>query len=272
MALQTASDLKNEACRILRERCQKQHTEGYVSQWQDNLLPGISPVWCESDLRQGSGNELDTKFPALHSSSALAVNTFASFKPHPQKLELLGQIGFDDFCFEKKLPTGLTGTPPNLDVWLKTGERVIAVESKFLEYFTSKQAKFSDSYQRQNLPQLCDEASWERAIDQAKKGPQKELDTAQLIKHALGLLNYLQAHPGQTGTLLYLFWEPADAANHALFCRHRAQIADFAASVQGSKLRFQAMSYPELWSQWLQNPATKSHAVAVMERYYFSLR
>ena len=86
-------------------------------------------------LATRGGNELKMKFCAVHSSCALAVNTFAPFKDRPGDLVLLGQSGFEPPTFEKELPSGLRGTPPTLDVFLCRGSEVIAIESKFTEYF-----------------------------------------------------------------------------------------------------------------------------------------
>jgi hypothetical protein len=52
---------------------------GYVQTVEQNLVGGVRLLDFESDLRQGDGNELETKFRAVHSSAALAVNTFAPF-------------------------------------------------------------------------------------------------------------------------------------------------------------------------------------------------
>jgi hypothetical protein len=58
---------------------------GYVRDPSENLLEDI-----EADLCQGDGNELEEKFRAAHSSSALAVNNFAPFKRRPGSLKLAG--------------------------------------------------------------------------------------------------------------------------------------------------------------------------------------
>jgi hypothetical protein len=67
--------------------------KGYVSDASQNLIEGVHLSDFEADLRQGDGNELEGKFRAAHSSSALAVNTFAPFKAKPAELRLLGAGG-----------------------------------------------------------------------------------------------------------------------------------------------------------------------------------
>jgi len=86
--------------------------KGYVRSPEKNLLADIDIETFERNLSDGSGNELESKFLAVHSSSALAVNTFAFCKVKPQSLMLCDISGFNELMFEKKCGTGLGGTPP----------------------------------------------------------------------------------------------------------------------------------------------------------------
>jgi hypothetical protein len=92
MALSTRSALT--ACRfaliqgLVRSAPQAVLEKGYVSQAGQNLNEGVSLVDFEADLRQAGGNEMEGKFRAAHSSSALAVNTFAPFKSDSAPLRL----------------------------------------------------------------------------------------------------------------------------------------------------------------------------------------
>jgi hypothetical protein len=58
---------------------------------------------------------------------------------------VIGQRGFGIPIFEKQLPTGLRGIPPNLDVFLENRDCCIAVESKLLETLSLKKPHFSMS-------------------------------------------------------------------------------------------------------------------------------
>jgi hypothetical protein len=51
---------------------------GYTTSLQANLVPDVALDSIESDLRRGDGDELKTKFRAVHSSAALAVNSFGN--------------------------------------------------------------------------------------------------------------------------------------------------------------------------------------------------
>jgi hypothetical protein len=222
-----------------------------------------------ADLNGGAGSELKgdpSKFSAAYSSSALAVNSFAPFKTHRGDLTLAGQRNFDSIVFEKACDTGLDGTPPNLDVFCTAGNRIVAVESKCTEYLTAKPAKFRDSYK--TLPADLFEPAWDEVFRMLNANPIQfaPLDAAQLVKHYLGLR---KSHSGKDVTLLYLFWEPEDAAEHSLFRDHRRQIAVFSRLVQASSVRFVATSYGELWATWQQQdrPWLRTHVARLQDRY-----
>ena len=221
---------------------------GYVPEFRDNLLPGVDPVDFEADLRQGRGNELEGKFLAAHSSSALAVNCFAPFRQRTEQLRLGALSGFNSLRFEAKCPTGLGGTPPHLDVLVDGAERVVGIESKCTEPLSSHTAEFSPAY-RNRLDFALREGGWFAEMLRLHETPAayRWLDAAQLIKHAFGLA---RTYSGRPSELLYLFWEPANAGKFSVFQEHRREIAEFADRVQGSSPTFSAMSYNELWSEW----------------------
>lgn len=127
------------------------YSKVYISGIEYNLLPGIRISDFQDDLQRGSGNELLCKFLAVHTSSALVVNTFAMWKKEPQTLKLCGDNGFDCIYFEKKFPFWPNCTPPNLDRFAENQTTLIRVESKFLEHLSKKQPIFSESYGKNNL-------------------------------------------------------------------------------------------------------------------------
>ena len=202
----------------------------------------------ESDLKQGSGKEDTCKIRAAHSSSALAVNCFGPFKRHLSNLQICGTEGFTSLHFEKKCPTGLVGTPPNLDVLADHADHIVAIESKCTEFLSSHTARFKTSY----VTKICDarrESSWFREMLRLIKAPRTYscLDAAQLIKHAFGLLN---CYPDRKLTLLYLYWEPLNADDFPIFEEHRCEIAEFAEMIAETRLDFRSMNYNDLWSSW----------------------
>ena len=223
--------------------------KGYAADFRDTLLPLVFPEDFEADLSAGDGNELQTKFRAAHSSSALAVNCFAPFRSRMADLTLPVNGPFDSLRFEQKCPTGLRGgRAPNLDVLLTGAAGVLGIESKLLEYLTPHRAKFSPAYAEQIRDGRREQGYFRemlRLMDEADS--YRWLDAAQLIKHAFGLAHCFRDQPV---TLLYLYWEPANLDASSLFADHRQEIAAFADRVGGSTPMFRAMSYPELWSAW----------------------
>lgn len=259
----------------LRQACGiPSDAQGYVSRVIDNLLPGIRLDHFESDLKRGGGHELNKKCLALHSSAALAINSFAPFKDTPSSLSILGKQGFRPPVFEKKLPTGLKGTPPNIDVHLQSDDEVIAIESKFLEYWTPKTANYSGSYCKDNLP-LAEDCWWQ-VLEESKACGLRHLDVAQLVKHSLGLVRLM--NHGDEGwkpkevTLLYLFWEPENAHDIVDCLNHRRNIEELASKVSGSRIKFMSLSYPELWREWETMPSIAAHVANLKARYSMALK
>ena len=246
---------------------------GYLARLEDNLLPGVVLQQFVEDLEKSDGRELEAKFLAIHSSAALAVNAFARFKDAPGDLALAGRAGFETLAFELKCPTGLRGgRAPNLDLVAQGPAGVVAVESKCTEHLQPKAARFSPAYGQQ----IRDErraGAWFRAMATVRERPERFrlLDVAQLIKHAFGLARCFK---GQPTTLLYLYWEPIDAARQPLMLAHRLEVARFARLVRGGVPAFHAQSYRELWDDW-QQPGRPSwlqeHALNLRARYAVSL-
>lgn len=240
-------------------------SKGYVRPWEANLLSDVNVSLIEDDLRAGKGSELDWKFGAAHSSAALAVNVFAPFRKGDKTFTLpgLGSLTLDQF--ERKFSTDLTNRiPPHLDAVAVAKDRLVAIESKCLEYFTPKAAEFSVDYR---TLAKCRATPWYDEMERLRSSPldYQCLDAAQLIKHAFGLINSAP----DAATLLYLFWEPEDASYHAMFAEHRQDIAQFSSRVTGGGPEFRAMSYLELWASWRDSPQQflRVHAERLFERY-----
>jgi hypothetical protein len=243
--------------------------KGFVREAVQNLIEDVSLIDFEDDLRQGDGNEMGWKFRAAHSSSALAVNTFAPFKARPADLRLPGGADFESPSFERKCPHGLTGHhPPNLDVVAVGPSGVVAVESKCLEHLTPHIAVFSDDYPAQIKDRRCQTAWFEemlRLIDNPRR--YRWVDAAQLVKHAFGVAH---TFPNQPMTLLYLFWEPSNPEAYPVFKEHRDEVNRFAERISGGGPEFVAMSHPELWKAWDSSPRPEwleAHVGRLRTRY-----
>ena len=244
--------------------------KGYTNCFRDNLVPGVRPEDFEADLRQGDGNELDGKFRAAHSSSALAVNSFGPFRRHIGELSLLGAEPFQCLHFERKCPTGLRGNAPNLDVLLEGEKATIGIESKLTEYMDKHQAHFSKAYLQIHDDRRCQ--PWFTEMRCLVEDPERYswLNAAQLVKHAFGLAH---TYRGEAVTLLYLYWEPRNADEHSVFSEHRKEIQEFTKRLKGSSPSFRSLSYPELWNSWSETGPDwlRKHLVALDSRYLVSI-
>ncbi len=244
--------------------------QGYVRSPQANLVKGVRLEQFEDDLRRGDGNELRMKFCAVHSSAALAVNCFAPFKDRPERLALLNETGAVGIEFEKQLSIFQGRRPANLDVWIDQGKRVVAVESKLLEYFKLKKPNFGSAYD--DLVSAVSDAGWWAVFQNAKvnglRDASQHLDRAQLLKHYFGLRRLRESSPGrQSLTLLYLFWEPLNWQEVAECVRHRQEVELFADQVAGGSIEFKWMTYGQLWNEWALLPALREHASELRARY-----
>jgi len=241
--------------------------DGYVIKPEYNLISGIKMEGFQKDFDDGSGNELYKKFRAAHSSSALVVNTFTRWRKDPASLSIFGDTNFNIMTFEGKCSTGLGGTPPNLDILLTSDDSIVGIESKFTEYLKPKRPHFSDSYQRNKLPQAEDQ--WWNLLEKTRNGNSQYLDTAQLIKHYLGLRcqNNKEGFTNHKITLLYLFWEPENWNDFDVFNNHREEIGNFTNQVKGSTVKFVAKSYPDLWRDWDAQKGISEHVENLRNRY-----
>jgi hypothetical protein len=246
---------------------------GYVPSIEYNLLPRVHPSHFVDDFNNGDGRELESKFLAIHSSAALAVNTFGCFKIEPRSLQLADSTGFKSVAFEARCHTGLRGgRPANLDLLAQGAARIVAVESKCTEHLEPKVPRFSPAYAEQ-IRDARRDGPWFRAMTAIVEQPASFalLDAAQLIKHAFGLARCFE---GQQVTLLYLYWEPSYAARHPIFGRHKHEVTRFSDLVSGGFPEFRAQSYRDLWESWerLDEPRwLREHVANLRGRYEVSL-
>ena len=243
---------------------------GYADEAINNLIEGVTLNDFEADLRQGDGNEMEGKFRAAHSSSALGVNNFAPFKTRIASLRLPSGSDFVSLQFERKCPHGLAGRrSPNLDVLAEAPNGIVAIESKCLEYLTPHAANFAPAYDREIRDHRRNSA-WFAEMQKLTQETHRYrwLDAAQLVKHSFGLSH---TFPERPVTLLYLFWEPANPEDHSVFAQHRAEIVQFSEAVHSGGPVFQAMSYPELWDFWDRYEDVKSHVARLRARYGASI-
>jgi hypothetical protein len=256
---------------------------GHLEDWHDNLIEGVTPGDFEADLLKAGGGELTdgpggpSRFRAAFASSALVVNTFGPFRHHPDRLAIDGVSGFSEAQFEYECPTGLEGANPHFDCWGVSPDRVVAIESTFLELLDPKTAQFTAQYARPfvgtETAAAIAEARWAAVFRALRDDPKtyRHLDSARLMKHYLALKH---SYPDRRRVLIYVFWEPTNAGALSEYKYHRSEVDDFAKRVSGLETRFIALSYPDLWSEWENHSSWSGmldHLARLRARYSFAI-
>jgi hypothetical protein len=240
------------------------HKNGYVADFKDNLIPTVSASDFKDDLKNGSGKELENKFKALHSSSALCVNFFGLFKQNLDKFSFFGESNFTFGQFEKKLNTGLGGTPPNLDFYLENDNYIIGIESKFLEPLKLTQPKFSSSYSDSFLSSI-DSGLTSIVNYYSTNNTKSHLDTAQLIKHSIGLLNNRR---NKKAKLIYVYWRPENYTQLKEYASHEADLRFFTNLIKGVRnIEFHHTTYNDLCNNYIGISFFHQHILHFKQKY-----
>lgn len=231
----------------------------YTVDLNQNLF---EPLLEENKKRfeDGNGHEVQgsldvpAKMQALHSSSALGVNTFQYWQKRGLIKEIASACGFcnrnnnysENIVFEDKYYINTKFViPPNIDVVFHNYEsspyKLFAVECKFSEVYGGRahgglKSKYLEEENLWSDLAALNKLGWETNHD-AKR--YSYLDAAQLIKHILGL----KARVGiKEFKLLYLWYDVLgiDGASH------RAEVEDFTKIAKSDGINFLAMTYQEL--------------------------
>jgi hypothetical protein len=235
---------------------------GFARTWKENLAPGLPLAEIERDFTADADKEPDGKLRAAHSSAALVVNTFGPWRQDPATFSIAGITDFYSVQFEADRRTQLGGTPPHLDM-LAEGGIVAALESKCTEWMKPSAPQFSRSYTKVDL--FDGDAAWFEQMRELHKAPDRcrFLDAAQLVKDAFSLLNF---YPGHDVRLLYLYWEPRNAAAWPQCRAHRDEANALAAAVEKSSARLIPISCHELWAEW-EGKIPAAHMKYLRDRY-----
>ena len=227
------------------------------------------------DFKNGSGDEFGKegvpgKINSLYSSSALVCNVFEYWRSRDINdiAQLCGaKHTVNKLNFEKQHPTGLMGTPPNLDVeFSDRSEYALAIESKFTEiYHPKKNGKpFRESYFSKeeiwaNLPtckKLAEDIRDKRIIFMY-------LDAPQLIKHCLGLMRSYQNR--SHFTLAYLWYDfPSDELE-----QHNAEVDMFKETIS-EDVDFVAIPYSDLFREIRSIAGVDQSYINYLKARYFS--
>ncbi|MBN2565789.1 MAG: hypothetical protein JXB46_08765 [Candidatus Eisenbacteria bacterium] len=251
----------------------------YTKTIEDNLIDGVRREDFSDDLMDSDAGALRSiggtpeEMCAVHSSLALAVNTFAPFRRSPSDLLIPGMGRFACSRFSKKLRTGIGEEAHPLAFYAIGPNDIAAVEVVFGESLRPKRASFSESMA--GAVEELAEGPWLAMHDSLVKSPGRFrlLDAATLVRQYLGLKRSLRDEPARK-TLLYLFWEPRNWRRVEEYSQHRFETVSFCIGVAGGDIRFEAMSFDELWSHWEREstwPEARSHAASLRARYDFEI-
>lgn len=243
---------------------------------EHNLIGSISPArWAmiKAQLEGGDGGELNVgrdgarpKFCSAFLSCALAVNTFGPLVDTPAlPIPGVGPL-MPPARFEAQRTAGTRGYKPNLDVVFEPpDEDWVYFESKCLEYLRPHNTGFSSAYLRQADGLLAPRTARiyaELFDDLQQHGGYRLLAVAQLPKHFLAAR--LAAADSRQVALVYLYWEPLDAADHPVFALHRAEAKRLARELEDGRVTLRPISYPELWEAWDDPAPVHTAAFAIV--------
>jgi hypothetical protein len=234
---------------------------GYVNMYNDNLINGIENKYFENDLKNGSGNELNEKFRALWSSSALVVNNFVPFVKNITKITFNNNI-FEKAGFERKFSTGLGGTPPNIDFFMEKADLLIGFESKFSETLVETKSEFKERYF--SIKYLNS-----KFIELIKKYNNKNnfLHISQLLKHSIGLINY-KMQTGKNVILYYIYWTPLNWNDFDEYNKHENELKIFSKEINDTnQIEFKSIKYIDLWKMYEKDNILKKHISKLRNRY-----
>jgi len=176
----------------------------------------------------------------------------------------------ESIVFEEKFDIiGVTGGPPNIDIVIHNAAsspfKLFAIESKFSEPYNprNKDKKLESAYLTveelwEDIPNLHDFA---RSIS-PENTLNKYLDSAQLIRHILGLKSCCGKDRFR---LLYLWYDALGEAG----ADHKAEIDEFTRKAKDDEIRFSSLTYQEL-IVWLAKEYREEHPKYVKylaERY-----
>jgi hypothetical protein len=235
--------------------------DGRLKRGTDLLIDGV-----ERERLPGSFDRGRLRSP--DSPTALAFNTFLPWRQAIDQLPLCGIDGFDAIQFEVRCPTGLRGTPPHLDLLALKDRAVVAATVRCCDYLVRRKSPVADSYDRL-LEDTPGAGPWARELARLRAAPDvyRHVDVGALIKHALALG---RTFPDRRSTLLYLFWEPLDAAQFEEFRRHRAELEGLSKALAGARIAFVSQTFDSLWQEWATRAAPAwlaEHVARLRARY-----
>ena len=186
--------------------------QGQLADWRLGLVDGIDPANLTGRLQA-----MCPRLTRPECAMALALNSFLPWREQLETLRLAGSTGFTELFFGTRCPTGVRGTPPNVDMIVAGPEGVVGAVVRVFDYLAPRRSGMSPGYR--SLKVVDDMTGWVQLLQDGAAFD--HVDAAGLAKIAIGLSRIFQHRPV---TLLYLFLEPREPAT-AIFAAHRAELA-----------------------------------------------
>lgn len=255
---------------------------GYAA-FEDSLIDGIDPDRVRRNFATADSKGQGGGQPRLYAAQSpimILVNSMAPWLDDPTGMAVQGERGFRDLRFEIRMPPvgGEAG------IWMPglliSPTRMIGVESEITEYLSGSRVSFTDGMKA--FWDGREENGWRRemqALDEGAHG-YAHLDASRLIKQYMGLRLMLEAlaadgAPSLPATLLYLYWEPLNAARYGEFDEHHREVEQFQAAVAGGDVDFVPMNYLDLWANWSGDDKAPNwvamHVARLHQRYSFRI-
>ncbi|GBD42427.1 hypothetical protein HRbin39_01820 [bacterium HR39] len=229
--------------------------DGRLREWTDGLLPELRA------LARGRGAGLDPHgLRVPWSPQALLANSFLHWSGRGLP-PLPGVDGRGELHFQLRCPTGVRGAPPVVPVLAVGTTRVVAVLAAGPEALLRRPRRLAMAYAEtaRKGPLAC----WGRlALDALAF---RHVDVGALFRLALALH---ATFPDHHRTVLHLHLEPEDAGLFDATRRLRGKLAALAEALAGAPVRFAALSFLDLWRQWLEGgEGTARLAARLLGRY-----
>jgi len=251
---------------------------GYAG-FADSLVEGIDEIRLRQVFATADSKGPGSRQPRLYSAQSpimILVNTMAPWLDNLESLVVRGRRGYRDLRFEIRMPPVEGEGGLWLPGLLISPNRIIGIESETTDCLSGHRVSFGD--QAEAFWDGREENGWRRemlALQQGDHGYSR-LDAARLIKHYMGLRSMLDDladddTPSVPATLLYLYWEPLNAARYEEFDEHHKELERFQAAGADADIDFVPMSYLDLWASWSRDedaPAWLAMHIARLHQRY----
>lgn len=95
------------------------------------------------------------------------------------------------------------------------------------------------------------------------------LDTAQLIKHSIGLLKNKGERKAK---LIYVYWQPINADNFPIYEQHKNELEDFSMRIKNIfSLSFSHFTYLDLYDKFATDNFFKQHLQHFKDKYLLTI-